>query len=304
MTISELYKQVAQLGFEDSLEDEDRFYYAANRALLQVNKIRPAISYYLINHKPLTNLVKESTFIPLEKDKDLIYEATNAKSYYFEADGNGVVYIELYDTVTETWKIIDTINLSSKRAFVPYKGFIKEGGEFVNGNVRLRFTGDYFYSIKNIAMYEHLFSDEVQDIPAFESYTRYDINTLVDDFLALSCPPIKEAERNLILNQDYEVEGNSVILLPYESKGVYKVLYERKPAVIEDTGDVTNDDNVIDLDDELCSLLPVLIAAYVWIDDEPQKSEYYMSLYRERSNDIEQRAKDATPVTIKSSNRW
>ena len=81
-------------------------------------------------------------------------------------------------------------------------------------------------------------------------------------------------------------------------------MYERKPAVIEDTGDVTNDDNVIDLDDELCSLLPVLIAAYVWIDDEPQKSEYYMSLYRERSNDIEQRAKDATPVTIKSFNRW
>ncbi len=304
MTISELYKQVAQLGFEDSLEDDDRFYYAANRALLQVNKIRPAISYYLINHKPLINLVKESTFTPLEKDEDLIFEATEAKSYFLEADGNGVVYVEVYDTETETWRIIDTVNLSSKKTFTPYKGFIKEESEFVGGLVRLRFTGEYLYSVKNIAMYKQLLGAEVQDIPAYESYTRYDISKLVDDFLALSCPPIKEAERNVILNQDYEVEGNSIILLPYENKGVYKVMYERRPALIEDTGDVTNDENTIDLDEELCSLLPVLIASYVWIDDEPQKSEYYMSLYRERANDIERRTKDATPVTIKSSNRW
>ncbi len=304
MTISELYKQVAQLGFEDSLEDDERFYYAANRALLQVNKIRPATSHYIINHKPLINLINESTFIPIEKDEELIFEAAEAKSYYFEADGNGVVYLELYDTETEMWRIIDTINLLSKRAFVPYRGFVKEGSEFVDGRVRLRFVGEYFYSVKNVAMYRHLLSDEVEDIPAYESYTRYDISELVDDFMAFSCPPIREAERNIILNQDYEIEGNSIVLLPYESKGLYKIMYERRPVPIENTGDVTSDENTIDLDEELCSLLPVLIAAYVWIDDEPQKSEYYMSLYRERASEIEYKAEDATPITMKSSNGW
>ncbi len=304
MTISELYKQVAQLGFEDSLEDDDRFYYAANRALLQVNKIRPAKSHYIINHKPLVNLVNELTFVPIEKDEDLIYEATGARSYYFEADGNGVVYLELYDTNTEMWKIIDTIQLQSKRAFMSYKGFVKDGSDFVIGLVRLRFTGKYFYSVKNVAMYKHLLSDEVQDIPAYESYTRYDINKLVDDFMSFSCPPIKETECNTILNQSYEIEGNSIILLPYERKGVYKIIYERRPAQIENTGDITSDETVVDLDEELCSLLPILIAAYVWIDDEPQKSEYYMSLYRERANEIEYKAKDMAPVTIKSSNGW
>ena len=67
MTVAELYKQVAQLGFEVSLEDDDRFYYAANRALLQVNEVRPAISYYLINHKPLKNLLSDSAFSPSKK---------------------------------------------------------------------------------------------------------------------------------------------------------------------------------------------------------------------------------------------
>ena len=69
MTVAELYKQVAQLGFEVSLEDDDRFYYAANRALLQVNEVRPAISYYLINHKPLKNLLSDSAFSPRSEER-------------------------------------------------------------------------------------------------------------------------------------------------------------------------------------------------------------------------------------------
>ena len=93
MRVSELYKQVAQLGFEDSLEDDSRFYYAANRALLQVSAIRPAVSAYIINHKPMANLLKENTFTPIERSEDLCFEATDAKSYYFEADGNGKVTV-------------------------------------------------------------------------------------------------------------------------------------------------------------------------------------------------------------------
>ena len=129
MTVAELYKQVAQLGFEDSLEDDDRFYFAANRALLQVNEIRPAISYYLINHKPLKNLLSDSLFSPVEKDDELLYSAEGAKSYYFEADGNGVVYVEKYND--DGWVIIDSVQLESAHAFIAYRGFIKEAGEFV-----------------------------------------------------------------------------------------------------------------------------------------------------------------------------
>ena len=305
MTISELYKQVAQLGFEDSLEDNDRFFYAANSALLQVNKLRPAIGNYLINHKPLENLVTESTFSSIEKLEDLTFEATDSKSYYFEADGNGFAYIEKYNGEADEWSIFSTINLSSTGAFVAYKGFIKEGGNFVSGNIRIRFTGDYIYNVRNVALYRHLFSDNANDIPAFQSYTRYDMKDLVDDFLALCCPPIQEDAKNRVLNQEYEIEGNSVILIPYGNKGEYKVLYERNPARLEVQEDsVEESETEIDLDEELCTLLPILIAAYVWIDDEPEKSQYYMNLYRERAADIERKTKYTAPVIIKSSNGW
>lgn len=301
MTVAELYKQVAQLGFEDSLEDDDRFYFAANRALLQVNEVRPAISYYLINHKPLKNLLTDSTFDPVEKDDDLLYSAEGAKSYYFEADGNGVVYIEKH--TDDGWSMIDMVQLESARQFVAYRGFIKEAGEFVGGLVRLRFTGEFLYTVKNVALYAKLYSADEADIPAYEPFTRYDINKLTTDFLALCCPPIKEAEGNTILNQEYGIEGSSVILLPYNHSGVFKVLYKKRPAPIIDNGEM-DDETEIDLDAELCALLPVLIAAYVWIDDEPQKSEYYKYLYNEQAAEIERRSKDVSPVIIKSSNGW
>lgn len=304
MNIAELYKQVAQLGFETTLEDSDRFYYAVNRALLQVCKVRPAIGRYLINHRPLENLIRQNTFSPTEKIDDLIYEADDAKAYYFEADGNGVMYLEKYDAATDSWSIFGRTELKSKQTFVPYKGFIKKEGTFVSGSIRLRFTGEYLYSVKNVALYRHLYSGDSADIPAYAAYTRYDIKELVADFMALCCPPIIEEETNTLLNQGYEQEGNSIILLPYDRRGVYKVLYEHRPTAIENTGATTEDTQALDLDDELCALMPILVAAYVWIEDEPEKSEYYMSLYRERVQEIVLSHKDTSPVLIKNTNGW
>ena len=304
MNVAELYLQTAQLGFETTLEDSDRFYFAANRALLQVCKVRPAIRHCLINHKPLANLIRQGTFSPIEKIDDLTYEAEDAKAYYFEADGNGILYLEEYITDTGEWRIFGEIPLQSKQIFVPYRGFIKKQGAFVSGRIRLRFSGEYLYSVKNIALYQYLYSGEVADIPAYEAYTRYDVKKLVSDFMALCSPPIREEEENTLLNQNYEQEGDSIILLPYDKRGVYKVLYEHRPTAIENTGATTEDTQELDLDDELCSLMPILVAAYVWIEDEPEKSEYYMSLYRERVQEIVLSHKDTSPVLIKNVNGW
>ena len=304
MNVAELYMQTAQLGFETTLEDSDSFYFAANRALLQVCKVRPAIRHCLINHKPLANLIRQDTFSPIEKIDDIIYEAEGAKAYYFEADGNGVLYLEEYITDTGEWRIFGELPLQSKQIFVPYKGFIKKQGDFVGGRIRLRFTGEYLYSVKNVALYQYLYGGEVADIPAYEAYTRYDVKELVPDFMALCSPPIKEEEENTLLNQEYEQEGDSIILLPHDKRGVYKVLYEHRPTAIENTGATTEDAQELDLDDELCSLMPILVASYVWIEDEPEKSEYYMSLYRERVQEIVLFRKETAPVLIKNVNGW
>ena len=304
MQVASIYKQVAQLGFEQSLEDDDRFYYAANRALLQVNSLRPAISAYIINHKPMKNLINNSAFTPIERFEDLCYEAFNAKAYYLEADGLGKVYVEKYVNKNDAWVIIDLIELTSVRKFTAYSGFVKEGKNFVTGRVRLRFSGDYLYSVKCVAMYEYIYSDSVTDIPAYEAYTRYDMSTLLSDFLTLSSPPITEDEEYEKLAGDFDVEGGRVILLPYTATGCFKVLYNRRPREIENTGTAASDDALIDLDEELCSLMPILIASYLWVEDEPDMAEYYLTLYRERAADIINRTKNLAPVNMKNTDNW
>lgn len=306
MRVSELYNQVSQLGFESNLEDDERFYFAANRAIIQVSAIRPAMSTYVINHKPMVNLVMANTFSPIERSRDLIFDAADARAFYFEADGDGIVYIQLWDEDPQNgeWITIGAIELSSNRRFIPYRGFIKKDGEFVSGRVRLVFAGEYLYSVKNVAIYRDLYSSREEDIPAFEPYTRYDVAALVPDFLSLDSPPISEDEDNKRLCGKYDVENGSIILLPYSMRGCYKVHYRRKPASLNAENDAASDDTVIDLDEELCTLLPLLIASFVWLEDEPSMASYYLSLYRERAVEIERRIKKLAPVTYRISDGW
>lgn len=302
MTVSELYNSTAQLGFEASLEDTDRFFFAANRALLQVAAIRPAARTCVIHHRPMVNKVCANTFSPVEKLGDLCFEATGVRSYYFEADGRGTVILEMSDG--GVWREIGHVDLEASRSFVAYRGFILKDGAPTDARVRLRFTGKYLYSVKNVAMYAHLYSDAVEDIPAYEPYTRYDVSAMVSDFLSLQAPPVMEAEGFVRLSDGYEIENGRVLLLPHESRGLYKIGYHHRPAVLKDSGDVAGDATVIDLDEDLCALLPLLVAAYVWAEDEPQKAEYYLTLYRERAVDVERRQRNLAPVAYVSVNGW
>lgn len=307
MKVSELYRQVAQLGFEETLENGSRFYYALNRALLQVAAIRPAISSYIINHRVLKNLLSGSSLTPIERSKDLCFEATGAKSYYFEADGNGQVNIDIYDpTAEKLWRTIHTEDLKSSGNFVAYKGLIKDGKSFVSDGARVRlcFTGNYLYYVKNIAMYSNVYSDDPKDIPEYGAFASYDMSKLTDDFLSFDSPPIKADGDLVVLNQGYRIEGNTTVVIPYNAEGCYKVLYKRKPKQIAGIIDPSENETVIDLDPELCELMPLLIAAYIWLEDEPDMAGFYLNLYRERAAEIELRTSIPKSVTIRSVNGW
>lgn len=286
MTVNELYKSVAELGFETSLESNNGFLYAANRALLQIASARPATRSYIINHSMPENLASDSGIIHKGND-EIIISASGGKAYYFEVYGNGYFFAEYYSD--GTWKSCNDAPFSTK-GFEAFQGFFKDGNaKFVDGEVRIRFSGNFAYTIKNTAIYSTIYSDNGDDIPAFDKYIKYDISALTSDFYGLLTPPI--TYDGVTLNQDYNVEDERIILLPYDKKGIYKVHYKHKPSEIQKI-----DTTKIDLEDELASLLPLVIAAYVWADDEPEKANYYLQLFRERLADIERRETSVKPV--------
>lgn len=305
MTIQALYDSVAQLGFETSLESDERFFYAANRAILQVNRIRPAIATYNLNHFPLDNLIKGNNFEPICKaEEELVFVAEKAKSYYFECNGNGMAIIEK-SIDGSTWSTIGSVTLSSQNnRFVEYKGFVLDGGNTVNTWVRLRFIGEYLYYVKNVALYNALLSDNAKDIHAYAEYIPYDFAIHTDDFMSFVAPPITDAQRNnaFVLNRDYFVEGESKLLIPASAKGVYTVCYNRKPKEITSLGMMN--DEAVDLDEELCAILPNLVASYIWVEDEPEKANYYLSLYREQVAEITAKIKDLKPFVYRNKTGW
>lgn len=305
MTIQELYESVAQLGFETELEDNNRFYYAVNRALLQVNRIRPATSIYKLNHFPLENRLTDDTFEPVKKDDEaLVFVADNAKSYYFECNGNGLAIIEK-SADGETWEPIKSIDLVSENGrFIAYKGLILDGEEQYLGAVRIKFSGDYVYYVQNVALYGGLLGAGADKVPAYSKHIVYDLASLTDDFLSFVCPPIVDATRGkgFVLNDDYFVEGTSKILIPASTVGIFDVCYNRqiKQVSAEDDMETT----VIDLDSDLAAILPNLVASYIWVDDEPAKAEYYLTLYREQVAEIRAMKESLTPVVYRNKNGW
>lgn len=302
MTVKELYDSVAQLGFETELEDEIRFYFAVNRAVLQVNRIRPAVSTYSLNHFPLENRLSDDTFTPVVKgDVPLVFTADGVKSYYFECNGNGLAAIEA-SLDGKAWETVKAVELASENGrFIAYRGLISED---FTGTVRIKFSGKYVYYVRNVAMYGALLSDGADAVPPYSRYTVYDVAELTEDFLSFANPPIADVamDRGFVLNADYFVEGVGRLYIPSHTVGVFDIRYNRRVAAV--SAEDARENTRIDLDDDLAAVLPNLVAGYIWLDDEPAKAEYYMALYREQAAELRAARENFSPAVYRNKNGW
>ena len=321
MTLQDLYKAVSQLGFEDSLGDDstDRFIYAANRALLEIDALRPRRRSVYINHRVPENLLStEPTSI--ERTEDVTFTAQYPKSFYFEVSGEGEFEIELEkktkkvasdEYITEYITCDDTFSAQfNSQKFIPIRGFIKHNGAFIDklsdqgftGNVLITFKGDYTYTVRNLAMYGKVYSSKVSDIAPFGYKIGYKLSELVSDFGKLDTPPAFNGKQ---LTSGYSIESDTVFL-PNDKLGIYTINYLHKVELIDLAAEFyTGSDPIdVDLDEDLAALLPNLIAAYVWLDDEADKSQYYYNLYLQRAEQLKRETRDLNPVEFQSVDGW
>ncbi len=294
---------MAELGFEDSLEDIPAFYAAANRALLQINALRPMTAILDIFHRRPENLISGANHNIFEYiGEDIIFSASdNAKAYYFETFGEGECRIEKYNSDTANWSIIDIVRFSDK-SFTSHKGFIKQDGEFIQGLVRLRFIGDYSYQIRNAALWGVLYSSDATEIPAFEEYARYDMRKYDPRFIELCDNPFVSSFTRL--TENYYFEDNSVLLLPASEAREIKIKYKKSPALLIYTDSPDSDNTVIELDPELVQLMPLLVAAYIWLDENDGKAQYYMDLYYRRAAEIQANKKSREGAKYVNVTGW
>jgi hypothetical protein len=140
-------------------------------------------------------------------------------------------------------------------------------------------------------------------IPEFGASIQYDMTKLVSDFLRFGTPLTVIRNGAFLTESNYSIIGGNRLVLPQSGFGAYNVEYIYKPQQFKYTDDI-DDDTHINLDDDLCALLPLLIASYIWLDDEPEKAQYYLNLYTERSFAISNATRANSTLPFISVNGW
>lgn len=232
----------------------------------QVATIKKIHAVHKITQNPIPNQLTNPLYLfdlVQHLSTDITYVAKGSNAYYFEVDNLCDIYIE--EEVAGAWVALPTpINISvmtKPEGFFAYSGLITSSA--VTNNIRIRFSGNYPYNIRGIALYAYTFPTTA-DIPP---YTRYNLYTMPSDFYQLNKVVWKG---NMVDAKAYEStadffwEGRNVIAINYYNKGEYSIFYYKYPTKITDA---TLDTATFDIDEDAVQCLPFLVAADV-IQDE------------------------------------
>jgi hypothetical protein len=234
---------------------------------------RYIVKYIDIVNNPIRSGLYENMREIYSITEDMEVKLDKAKAYYFEMFGKGTV--ELYvDGV-----LVNTFINSSTSTFTVYKGKITNPLE---KQVKMVFKAQYPYSVRNIALYTVEFESD-EDVYDNIDFKRYDLRELVNDFYNLKVNDMPyEAGIDIISyqnNSEYHWEGDSVLVLDNNKKGIWRIYYNSYP---QDIPSDISDDTEIEVLPEVASIIPFYIAGQLLMSEDEDYST-------ERLNEFEAR---------------
>lgn len=254
MTYNDLCAEVAALGFEGNLESSDVVLHATERALRTIFTERPLHKLIQFYQKPIRPVIRIEAIAHSGKETDTV--SFNARAYSFKTSGEG------------SYKITD----ESGAVAVDFSGIESVHKGFLYGEGNLEFLGNYSYTVYDLAIFDEIPSSNENDIPVLSDFVEYDIKGTTLDFLSFASPPENEC--------GVAIPGASVcggkMRIPADYTGRIRLIYKAAPISI-----VGGADEELILPDGCEHLLSLLVASYVWLDDDAEKAQYYMNLYRE-----------------------
>ena len=216
---------------------------------------------------------------------DVTYESTGSRAYSLSVSDIATIYIE-EETATDVWTVLETINHVSAagEGYETYKGLTNVSD--ATNNVRIRFSGLYRYMYQWFALYADNFVDD-DAVPAYGPYVPYD---MLPDFYLRDRVDWKHEYQQYDGFSDYKYTETEIttktVLIPWNDSGEFKVHYYAYPTEIANvtTSDPDAQDAVvIDLPEEACTALVLLIASSLKRDEDPYmastlQSEAYIEL--------------------------
>lgn len=277
MTYKQLCDEVTALGFESGIDNATAMLTATRRALRIIFTEHPSYATLEIYKEAVTPSVRLEQFRHRGSEIDKL--PFDSVAYSFKTSGTGRYRIT-DGSGEKTYDFSKSQNI--------HRGFLHGKGE-------LEFLGDYSYSVYDLALFDELYGDSVEDIPIISGYKEYDIKSFSNDFISFVKPPM-DSDGNVISGSS--VRGTK-ISIPESYFGKIILVYKRAP---EEVG--INPDEEILLPEGCEHLLPLLVAAYVWLDDDADKSQYYMSLYREAMASVKYYDRTQINTGYRETNGW
>lgn len=270
LKLATIQKMFSAYGSTIPSDDSTRDYlaampYAANEGIAMLATAgKFLVKSFSLAIQPIKNLLttQQSDEIHNLVSGDISFETENCHSIYFEVTGRCTLTITVGDLIYEP------IEFDSLHAYVPYKQIISNDD---NEIVKLSFTSDYPYSVKNIAMYEAKYLEDAE-VPDYGERIRYRVTDLVEDFYSINSIYFEGEEERYIKTSDVYQEGDKTLAFDRETEGNYVIYYNAMPVTITIA---TEDDYELPLDKEVEVLLPLYMASQLYKEDDLSLSTQY-----------------------------
>lgn len=274
MTYRELLEECAALGFENGVGDEMRFLYSARRALSLLCTEYPLLgelSFYC------------EAVLPTEGAREIFHPAgteiavpLTGKTYSFLVSGKGA-----YRAEGEPTHAFDTPAMTVRG--------------YRNAARKILFFGEYDYIVRFFSCFLSC-PPKKESIPLFGKGRSFSLREIAEDFLRPDGVP-RDAAGDPI--RGVTIHGGT-LTLPADYVGEVRLRYRRAPLRIR-TGE---ENERLDIPTEAAHLLPLLTASYLWLDDEPERSEYYMTLYRTGLSALKYTGSPTLDLHYENVNNW
>lgn len=254
MTTNQLLKETYALGFEDVGEADAAFSFSASRALRQIySELAGERRSAIIASSPTVTYHAEEYIHGPDEQKSFSF---TGRSLSFKHSGRGNAAIE---------------DKTSARIIA----FYGDGGvtrEFFDTECKITFYGEYSFYITDLAAFNSNYGYKESSIPVYSKYTEYELGVLIPDFSIMTKPPTDKDGRVI---EGAHVLGDT-LYIPHGYSGEVFVTYIPCPPTVDFSAPAAE----IDIPKALKHLLPILTASYLWLDDDPDKAEYYASIYK------------------------
>lgn len=280
MTIRELKKEVEMLGFADLCELEDYLIPTANRALNMIHTRHPKIRLGELNIPKQDVIFKRDSIDVQNSDATFIIpEGT----LFIKASGRGKYTYR--DGVTQRSVSFNTE--STEELKVVFK---------VGGEITFHKSSDYM--VWDLQVFQSIPERYREAVSKFGRYICYDMKKLFPDLMYVVGAPTRE---DLITDTAVNYLDATTMMIAKSFHGPICVCFRASNLLL--TKDMP-EDTEIDISAELCPLLPLLVAHFLWLDDQPDKAKEYLSKYESLSKEIKEGRRPRGAGRYLDTNRW